>query len=113
MTRSHVHLHADDPARRIGFHPKRLAAEPSRGARPGIVDLGFQVEDEAEPTGSKARAEAADMALPDEGRTGRCQARSKRRWVTDPQGIAGEQFRTLSDIVVLRAAAPASCSCCQ
>ena len=44
----------------------------------------------------KARAQAADMALLDEGETTCCYARSEKHWVTDPQGIAWEQFHTLA-----------------
>ena len=48
----------------------------------------------------KARAEAADLALLDEGATTCCYARSEKHWVTDPQGVAWEQFHTLADIPV-------------
>jgi hypothetical protein len=48
----------------------------------------------------KARAEAADMALLDEGQTTCCYARSEKHWVTDPQGIAWEHFHTLGNIPV-------------
>ena len=48
----------------------------------------------------KQRAQAADMALLDEGETTCCYARSEKHWVTDPQGIAWEAFHTLENIPV-------------
>lgn len=122
MKRFHVHLHVDDLARSIGFYSKLFAAEPSRveadyakwmlddprvnfaistrGARPGIDHLGFQVDDATELAALKARASAADMVMLDEGQTTCCYARSEKHWVTDPQGIAWEQFHTLDGIPV-------------
>lgn len=63
----------------------------------------------------KARAEAADMALLDEGTTTCCYARSEKHWITDPQGVAWEHFHTLGSIPVFNEAAPATGSaaaCC-
>lgn len=134
MKRFHVHLHVDDLARSIGFYSKLFAAEPTRveadyakwmlddprinfaistrSAQPGIDHLGFQVDDASELDELKVRAAAADMALLDEGQTTCCYARSEKHWVTDPQGIAWEQFHTLGDIPVFREAAQAGAACC-
>lgn len=136
MKRFHVHLHVDDLARSIGFYSKLFAAEPTRvesdyakwmlddprlnfaistrGSQPGIDHLGFQTDDAEELAALKARAEAADMALLDEGSTTCCYARSEKHWVTDPQGIAWEHFHTLGHIPVFREAAPAetAAACC-
>ena len=62
----------------------------------------------------KARAQAADMALQDEGETTCCYARSEKHWVTDPQGIAWEHFHTLDNIPVFseQAARPKTESAC-
>jgi catechol-2,3-dioxygenase len=122
MKRFHVHLHVEDLGKSIGFYSKLFAAEPTRvegdyakwmledprinfaistrGARPGIDHLGFQTDDPEELAALKARAEAADMALLDEGETSCCYARSEKHWVTDPQGIAWEHFHTLGNIPV-------------
>jgi predicted enzyme related to lactoylglutathione lyase len=122
MKRFHVHLHVDDLARSIGFYSQLFATQPARqeadyakwmlqdppvnfaistrGSRPGIDHLGIQTDDAAELAELKARAEAADMALLDEGTTTCCYARSEKHWVTDPQGIAWEHFHTLGDIPV-------------
>jgi catechol 2,3-dioxygenase-like lactoylglutathione lyase family enzyme len=137
MKRFHVHLHVDDLAQSIGFYSKLFAAEPARlesdyakwmladppvnfaistrGTRPGIDHLGIQTDDAAELAALKARAEAADMALLDEGTTTCCYARSEKHWITDPQGIAWEHFHTLGNIPVFNEApAPQSSlpACC-
>jgi len=130
MKRFHVHVHVDDLAKSIGFYSKLFAAEPTRtegdyakwmledprinfaistrGSQAGIDHLGFQTDDAEELAALKARAEAADMALLDEGETTCCYARSEKHWVTDPQGIAWEHFHTLGDIPVFNEAAPSS-----
>lgn len=137
MKRFHVHLHVDDLSRSIGFYSTLFAAEPARvegdyakwmledppvnfaistrGRAAGIDHLGFQTDDPAELAALKARAEAADLAMLDEGQTTCCYARSEKHWVTDPQGIAWEHFHTLASIPVFNeAASPASAetACC-
>lgn len=135
MKRFHVHLHVDDLARSIAFYSALFAARPARveadyakwmledpavnfaistrGAEAGIDHLGIQTDDPAELAEMKARAEAADMALLDEGETTCCYARSEKHWVTDPQGIAWEHFHTLGSIPVFReAGAVPQGACC-
>jgi hypothetical protein len=137
MKRFHVHLHVNDLAESVGFYAKLFAAEPSRlegdyakwmledppvnfaistrGSQPGIDHLGIQTDDPTELAAMKARAEAADMALLDEGETTCCYARSEKHWVTDPQGIAWEHFHTLADIPVFNEAvakASTGSACC-
>jgi lactoylglutathione lyase len=136
MKRFHVHVHVDDLAKSIGFYSKLFAAQPSRveadyakwmledprinfaistrGAKAGIDHLGFQTDNAEELAALKARAEAAELALLDEGQTTCCYARSDKHWVTDPQGIAWEQFHTLGDIPVFneRQAAETASACC-
>lgn len=134
MKRFHVHLHVDDLARSIAFYSKLFAAEPARveadyakwmlddpalnfaistrGAQAGIDHLGIQTDDAAELAALKARAEAADFALLDEGETTCCYARSEKHWVTDPLGIAWEHFHTLGQIPMFREGDAASAACC-
>lgn len=136
MKRFHVHVHVDDLSQSIAFYSKLFAAQPSRveadyakwmledprinfaistrGSTPGIDHLGFQTDDPEELADLKARAEAADMALLDEGETTCCYARSEKHWVTDPQGIAWEHFHTLGDIPVFneRQATETASACC-
>ena len=130
MKRFHAHVHVDDLTQSIAFYSKLFAAAPTRveadyakwmledprvnfaistpGAKPGLDHFGLQTDDAAELAELKARAEAADMALLDEGNTTCCYARSEKHWVTDPQGIAWEHFHTLGDIPVFNEAAPSS-----
>jgi len=137
MKRFHVHLHVDNLDRSIGFYSTLFGAAPSRveadyakwmlddpavnfaistrGEQPGIDHLGIQVDDAEGLAELKARAEAADRSLLDEGATTCCYARSEKHWVTDPQGVAWEHFHTLGNIPVFREAraaeAPQSACC--
>ncbi len=138
MKRFHVHLHVDDLAASVAFYQRLFAAEPSRreadyakwmlddprinfaistrGSRPGVDHLGFQVDSADELAALKLRAESAEIALLDEGATSCCYARSEKHWITDPQGVAWEHFHTLADIPVFNErAAPAAepaAACC-
>lgn len=117
MKRFHVHVHVDDLNQSVAFYSKLFASEPTRvevdyakwmledprvnfaistrGEGHGVDHLGIQAEDEVELAELKARALLADRRLLDEGETVCCYAKSEKHWVTDPQGIAWEQFRTL------------------
>lgn len=141
MKRFHVHVHVTDLAKSIAFYSKLFATEPARresdyakwmlddprinfaistrGGTPGVDHLGIQADSADELGELKARAEAADLALFDEGQTSCCYARSEKHWVTDPQGVAWEHFHTLGDIPTFGGAAaeapgaeePASACC--
>ena len=137
MKRFHVHAHVEDLQASIVFYSKMFAAEPTRtesdyakwmledprlnfaistrGSKLGVDHLGIQTDTEDELVELKARADAADMTLLDVGETSCCYARSDKYWLTDPQGIAWEQFHTLGNIPVFSAktpTAPAKTSCC-
>ncbi|OUM03481.1 ArsI/CadI family heavy metal resistance metalloenzyme [Variovorax sp. JS1663] len=138
MKRFHVHAHVENLEASIAFYSKLFAAEPSRveadyakwmledprvnfaistrGARSGVDHLGIQADDLEELAELKARAQAADQELLDQGETSCCYARSAKHWVTDPQGIAWEHFHSLDSIPVFgestrkdEAQAPACC----
>ena len=122
MKRFHVHAHVEDLPASIAFYSKMFAAVPTRvesdyakwmlddprinfaistrGGKPGVDHLGLQTDSADELVELKARAEAADMTLLDEGETTCCYARSEKHWITDPQGIAWEHFHTLDHIPV-------------
>lgn len=117
MKRFHVHLHVTDLHQSIAFYSKLFAAEPARiegdyakwmledppvnfaistvGRSKGIDHLGFQAESEDELADLRRRASAADRTLFDEGDTVCCYAKSEKHWITDPQGLAWEHFRTM------------------
>jgi lactoylglutathione lyase len=122
MKRFHVHVHVQDLGKNIAFYSAMFGQEPARkeadyakwmltdppvnfaistrGTTPGVDHLGVQVETQEELASMKANATKADMALLDEGETTCCYARSDKYWVTDPQGIAWEQFHTLDSVPV-------------
>ncbi len=124
MKRFHVHAHVDDLPASIAFYTRFFGVEPSRveadyakwmlddprinfaistrGGRPGIDHLGIQADTDEELAEMTARARSADLALRDAGQTTCCYARSDKHWLTDPQGIAWECFRTLGAIAVFR-----------
>ena len=132
----HVHIHVCDLTLSVSCFSRLFAAEPARletdyakwmlddprvnfaistrGDKPGLDHLGFQVDDATELADLKARAKSADMALLNEGATSCCYALSEKHWVTDPQGIAWEHFHTLGNIPVFNEAVQAteSGACC-
>lgn len=134
MKRFHVHVHVEDLKKNIVFYSAMFNQTPhreetdyakwmledppvnfaisTRGDKPGVDHLGIQVESAGELAGLKANAAKADMALLDEGETTCCYARSDKYWVTDPQGIAWEQFHTLDSIPVFSQPKAAGGACC-
>lgn len=138
MKRFHVHLHVDDLTKSVAFYSKLFASSPVRveadyakwmlddprinfaistvGEGKGIDHLGIQAENDAELADLKARGQAADRTLLDEGETVCCYARSEKHWVTDPQGIAWEHFQTLDGTVPVygqsKATAKTESACC-
>ena len=122
MKRFHVHLHVQDLQASIAFYTRLFSAQPARietdyakwmlddprvnfanstrGSKPGLDHLGFQVDSAEELVAMKAAAQNADMAMIDEGETTCCYAHSDKHWITDPQGVAWEHFQTLGNIPV-------------
>jgi hypothetical protein len=137
MKRFHVHAHVENLQSSIEFYARMFGTPPTRveddyakwmledprlnfaistrGTRLGVDHLGIQTDTEEELTALKARAQAAQLALHGEGETSCCYARSEKYWVTDPQGIAWEQFNTLADIPLFgetRTSGTSSAACC-
>lgn len=122
MKRFHVHVHVNDlqkniafysamfdqqPARTEADYAKWMLADPpvnfaisTRGNAAGVDHLGIQVDSKEDLVALRGNAAKADMAVLDEGETTCCYARSDKYWVTDPQGVAWEQFHTLESIPV-------------
>lgn len=120
MKRFHVHIHVNDLAKNIAFYSAMFNHQPARtetdyakwmledppvnfaistrGDATGVDHLGIQVDSKEELTEIRGHAVKADMAILDEGETTCCYARSDKYWVTDPQGVAWEQFHTLDTI---------------
>lgn len=135
MKRFHVHVHVEDLPKNIAFYSAMFNQPPARsetdyakwmlddpplnfaistrGDKPGVGHLGIQVGAAEELSELKGNATRADMTLLDQGETTCCYARSDKYWLTDPQGIAWEQFHTLDNIPVFSAGkSPRSTSCC-
>ena len=135
MKRFHVHLRVGDLDASVAFYQRLFGVEPTRreadyakwmledprinfaistrGGGAGLDHFGFQTDTESELEELKRSAEAADMALIDEGSTSCCYARSDKHWIVDPQGVAWEHFHTLGDIPVFNeSSSTASDSAC-
>jgi lactoylglutathione lyase len=131
MKRFHVHVHVSDLAQSVAFYERLFGAAPAKvepgyakwmlddprlnfaisvraGGTVGVDHLGFQADDAAELAQLRERAAAADAPVFDEGETTCCYARSDKHWVTDPQGVAWEQFHTLADVKVFSESGAAS-----
>lgn len=122
MKRFHVHVAVSNLDQSIRFYSTLFRQEPTvqkidyakwmlddprvnfaistRGHEPGVNHLGFQLESEAELSDSRARLQDASVATLDQEAVACCYAKSDKYWVTDPQGIAWETFRTLGDVPV-------------
>ena len=80
----------DDP--RINF------AISERAGQHGVNHLGFQVDDDAELEQIHGRLDAAGAEVIAEHGVSCCYARSDKYWISDPQGVAWESFRSLGSV---------------
>ena len=122
MKRFHVHVGVDDLAANIRFYTTVFGIPPTveksdyakwmiddprvnfaisqRGLKAGIDHLGLQVETNDELTQMRGQVSQAEIAALDQTEASCCYAKSDKYWITDPQGIAWETFRTLDSIPV-------------
>lgn len=120
MKRFHVHVSVDDLAANIRFYSTVFGQEPTvrkddyakwmiedprinfaiskRGHQPGVNHLGIQVESDEELVQLRSRVASADVALLEQTNASCCYAKSDKYWVTDPQGVPWETYRTLESI---------------
>ncbi len=120
MKRFHVHVAVNDLNRSIAFYSAMFGAEPTvvkpdyakwmledprvnfaisnRGQAPGINHLGLQAESDVELEAIHANLQRADTVVVSEVGVNCCYSKSDKHWVTDPQGIAWESFRSLGSI---------------
>lgn len=139
MKRLHVNLSVADLDESIRFYAMLFASEPTVrkddyakwmlddprvnfslskcGRSAGIDHLGIQTDDEQELAEVFERLATAGRPVVDEGETTCCYARSTKRWVTDPQGVAWETFLTHGASVTYGTggpnldAEPGACNC--
>lgn len=116
MKRLHVHVGVKDLDQSVAFYSTLFGAEPtvnkndyakwmlddprvnfaiSAGhAARGIEHLGIQAENGEELAEVYGRLKAADGPVLDEGATTCCYAKSKKSWISDPDGVVWEAFFT-------------------
>ncbi len=122
MKRFHVHVAVDDLEANIRFYSavfgtpptvskpdyaKWMVEEPrinfaisNRGAKTGLDHLGFQVDSNEELGELRQKVADAEIAALDQPQSECCYARSDKYWITDPQGIAWENYHTLGEVEV-------------
>lgn len=120
MKRFHVHVGVEDLQRSIRFYSGMFGSPPTvqkedyakwmideprlnfaisqRGGHVGINHLGLQVDSAEELAAIRERFAAADSAVLDEPAASCCYAKSDKHWVSDPQGIAWEGYRSMGEI---------------
>ncbi|HXC54763.1 MAG TPA: ArsI/CadI family heavy metal resistance metalloenzyme [Rhizomicrobium sp.] len=138
MNRLHVHLHVHDVAQSVRFYSALFGTAPARqqadyakwmlddplvnfaissGGEAGLGHLGIQVEDAAALAQATARAKEAAGSVFEEQGARCCYAIGDKAWVSDPQGVRWETFRTTGDLTVYGVGAsqanePEAASCC-
>jgi catechol 2,3-dioxygenase-like lactoylglutathione lyase family enzyme len=139
MKRFHVHVAVDNLQDNIRFYSSVFGASPSvvkddyakwmlddprvnfaistRGARPGLDHLGFQVESDKELKSVRQNLIAAQAPILEENEKACCYAKSDKYWITDPQGIAWETFHTVGEVPLYGEGRPtsnrqAAAACC-
>jgi hypothetical protein len=123
MKRLHVHVSVEDLAQSIRFYATLFAAEPTvikddyakwmledprvnfaisklAGRAPGISHLGIQAENETELGDVYDRLRRAERPIVEAQGATCCYARSDKKWVADPQGVAWETFFTYGEAAV-------------
>src|SRR5215471_6617037 len=120
MRRFHVHVAVSDLNESVRFYSALFGTEPAvtkpdyakwmlddpklnfaisrRGSKTGINHLGLQAETEGELEEIHANLRKADSTVVAEKGVHCCYATSDKYWVTDPQGIAWESFRSLGTV---------------
>ncbi len=129
MKRLHVHVGVTDLDRSILFYSTLFGAEPdvakddyakwmlddprvnfaiSSGDEPqkGIEHPGIQAEDDGELGEVYGRLAAAGRPVLDEGRTTCCYAKSRKSWISDPDGVIWEAFHTVGESTVYGGSPP-------
>ena len=127
MKRFHVHVAVDDLEANIRFYSTVFGAKPTvhkpdyakwmvedprinfaiskRGVKPGVDHLGFQVDSDEELTDLRKQIADAEIAALDQPDATCCYARSDKYWISDPQGVAWETYRTLGEAEIYGAPA--------
>ena len=130
MKRFHVHMAVDDLQQNIRFYSSVFGTEPAvvkqdyakwmledprinfaistHGAKAGVNHLGIQVDSDAELQDMQGQLVEAKLPVLEQKEVSCCYAKSDKYWVTDPQGIAWETYRTLGSAEMFGADATTS-----
>jgi catechol 2,3-dioxygenase-like lactoylglutathione lyase family enzyme len=122
MKRFHVHVSVNDLQQNIRFYSSIFGVQPAvtkddyakwmlddprinfaistRGHGAGVNHLGIQVDSDAELQSMKVNLVAAQAPVLEQKEASCCYAKSDKYWVTDPQGVAWETFRSLTSVPV-------------
>jgi catechol 2,3-dioxygenase-like lactoylglutathione lyase family enzyme len=122
MKRFHVHVAVKDIQASTRFYSAIFGIEPTvlkpdyakwlledprvnfaisqRSHALGVNHLGFQAETEEELEGIHANLRQADRMIVAEREVSCCYAKSDKYWITDPQGVAWESFRSLGTVPI-------------
>lgn len=122
MKRFHVHVAVKDLDESMRFYSAIFGSEPTvtkpdyakwmlddprinfaisqRGQAPGVNHLGMQADTDEELEGIHTKLQEADSTIVAEKGVHCCYAKSDKYWITDPQGIAWEGFRSLSSVPI-------------
>lgn len=96
--------------------PRVNFAISERGSGAGENHLGLQVDSDAQLDEVHGRLEGAGGAIVEERDVSCCYARSDKYWITDPQGVAWETFRSLGTVPFYSQAetgeTPSTDACC-
>ena len=120
MKRFHVHVAVKDLGESVRFYSTMFGAPPAvqkpdyakwmlddphvnfaisqRGGALGVNHLGVQAESDEELEAIHAKLRLADAEVVAEKGVHCCYATSDKYWVTDPQGVAWESFRSLGTV---------------
>jgi catechol 2,3-dioxygenase-like lactoylglutathione lyase family enzyme len=133
MKRFHVHLGVRSLEESTRFYSAVFGAEPTvrkadyakwmlddpcvnfaiskRGQSVGINHLGVQAETAEELENIHSNLERADRSIVAEKGVNCCYAKSDKYWITDPQGIAWESFRSLGSVPFYGEENPKAAAC--
>ena len=122
MKRLHVHVSVEDLAQSVRFYSTLFAAEPSvlkpdyakwmledprvnfaistTGGNAGLSHLGIQAEDQDELAEVYDRLTRAERPTVEAKNATCCYAKSDKQWISDPQGVPWETFRTYGESTV-------------
>lgn len=129
MKRLHIHLSVADLEQSIRFYSTLFGSKPAvqkpdyakwmldnprvnfaistRSATTGVDHLGIQAEDDAELQELYTRVADMEGAKHAQGETTCCYAQSEKTWITDPQGIPWETYRTMGEAAMFGKMKPA------